>query len=352
MGEHSLVSRVGSSVGLGSFLSIFARSSSVGCFSEPDHFVLGWLLSGAWPETRGRLADSMASAGGAPPALQMPVESAECLRREFPHLGSAPLLGQGSFGLVHRVRAVSSGRLFAIKMLRERAGESALAIADEARRLWTCQGPHVVPLHAAFRTGHAITGIRMALADVSLNVFLDSREGGLPEQASQHILVQTCLGAAHVHSKGLVHRDLKPGNVLLRFDPCGHGVLRVWLADFGKACEAPPARHQRQADTMAVLAGRRLSRTLRWPWSQQACTIQYAAPEILQGLPAGCSADAWSLGAIGFEMIMGRRLVMQNTAQSALAELKDQRNGTSVLPEGRCDATWCKDSSRVVKRSM
>ena len=162
-------------------------------------------------------------------------------------------------------------------------------------------------------------------------------------RGAQHILVQACLGAAHVHSKGIVRRDLKPGNILLRFDPCGHGVLRVWLADFGKACDSPPPQHRRRADTMAVLAGRKVSETVRWPWSQRACTVQYAAPEILKGLPAGCSADTWSLGAIGFEMILGRRLVTHSNAERALAELESEANGTSALPEGRCDAAWCKD---------
>ena len=221
---------------------------------------------------------------------------------------------------------------------------------DRTRAHCPCQGEHVVPLRAAlravmlsdgFRRGHSITGIWMALADTSLNVFLDSREGCLPEHASQHILVQACLGAAHVHSKGFVHRDLKPGNILLRFDPCGHGVLRVWLADFGKACEAPPPRHRQHADTVAVLAGKNISDALRWPWSQQACTIQYAAPEILKGLPAGCSADAWSPGASGFEMVTGRRLVKKGNTNGALLVLAPPWTWKSELPESRCDATWC-----------
>ena len=123
----------------------------------------------------------MASGSSARPALQFPVRPLDFQNEEFQGVRSAPLLGQGSFGQVHLVRAVSSGRLSAVKVLREGVSEGALSLAEEARRLWTCQGPHVVPFHAAFRTGHAITGIWMALADTSLNVFLGSRDGGLPE---------------------------------------------------------------------------------------------------------------------------------------------------------------------------
>ena len=91
---------------------------------------------------------------------------------------------------------------------------------------------------------------------------------------------------------------------------------------------------------------KKVSETLRWPWSQQACTIQHAAPEILKGLPAGCSADAWSLGAIGFEMITGRRLVKAQNAEGALLDLASQKNAIIALPDSRCDATWCKDPRR------
>ena len=310
--------------------------------TRAGHGVLSKPSAGAGPSC----ADPMASGSNVPPSPTFPVKSLEFLNSNFPGLCGAKVLGEGGFGRVHLVRRMSSGRLSAIKVLREGVDEGALALAEEAKRLWDCQGAHVVPFHAAFRARNAIIGIWMDVADTSLNLFLDSRECCLPEQTSQHILVQACVGAAHVHSKGLAHRDLKPGNILLRFDPCGPGVLRVWLADFGKACEAPPRRFRQRTDTMEVLAGRRLSDTLRWPWSQQACTVQYAAPEILQGLPAGCSADTWSLGAIGFEMILGRRLVTHNEAQHALFELESKANGTNALPEGRCDATWCKDLSR------
>ena len=86
-----------------------------------------------------------------------------------------------------------------------------------------------------------------------------TRETGLRTEASQHILLQACLGAAHVHSMNIVHRDLKPANILMRFHAGAVGILRVCLADFGNACEAPPSRHRRQAESMTVLAGKRVS---------------------------------------------------------------------------------------------
>ena len=125
------------------------------------------------------MAASSAGPGGL--ATKMPIKTAEYLQREFPDLSTASRVGKGSFGQVLRARASSSGRLYAIKTLRDAAAEGALALTEEARRLWACRSEHVVPLLAAFRTGPGARGgnfgaICMPLADTSLNVFLDSRE--------------------------------------------------------------------------------------------------------------------------------------------------------------------------------
>jgi eukaryotic-like serine/threonine-protein kinase len=92
--------------------------------------------------------------------------------------------------------------------------------------------------------------------------------------------VQACAGLQHAHDAGLVHRDVKPANLLVRSD----GVLKV--ADFGIARAAESTRH--------TLAGTLLG------------TAAYLAPEQIAGADATPAADVYSLGAVLYELLTGR----------------------------------------------
>ena len=264
------------------------------------------------------------------------------LRKRFPDIHKTSPLASGTFGNVYRARESDTGRLFAVKVQRDGLQQRSTAVADEVRLLNDARGKHVVPLLCAFRVGYMFGAFAMPLADTCLNAFIDSRSS-VPPRLSESILAQIFAGVAHLHTRGILHRDLKPANVLLRIDIAVPGDLCVWLADLGAGCRWPPARWRPEPVCADILAGKHGWRHLRWPWSGQVGTVQYCAPEVLQNLRGGCSADCWSAGAIGFELIRGRRLVDSGVAAEALLELDAALQNVAKLPAGRQDTEWTQD---------
>ena len=264
------------------------------------------------------------------------------LRKRFPDIHKTSPLASGTFGNVYRARESDTGRLFAVKVQRDGLQQRSTAVADEVRLLNDARGKHVVPLLCAFRVGYMFGAFAMPLADTCLNAFIDSRSS-VPPRLSESILAQIFAGVAHLHTRGILHRDLKPANVLLRIDIAVPGDLCVWLADLGAGCRWPPARWRPEPVCAEILAGKHGWRHLRWPWSGQVGTVQYCAPEVLQNLRGGCSADCWSAGAIGFELIRGRRLVDSGVAAEALLELDAALQNVAKLPAGRQDTEWTQD---------
>lgn len=108
-----------------------------------------------------------------------------------------------------------------------------------------------------------------------------SREHTLPEKLVADLLAQAATGLEEIHTSGMVHRDIKPGNILITAD----GVAKI--TDFGisKAAEAVP-----------------LTRT-----GMVVGTAQYVSPEQAQGLQVGPASDVYSLGVVGYECLAGRR---------------------------------------------
>ncbi|WP_459610463.1 serine/threonine-protein kinase [Corynebacterium urogenitale] len=108
-----------------------------------------------------------------------------------------------------------------------------------------------------------------------------SRERTLPEALALDVMTQVALGLATIHEAGMVHRDIKPGNLLIT----PQGVVKI--TDFGiaKAAAAVP-----------------LTRT-----GMVVGTAQYVSPEQAQGNPVGSASDIYSLGVMTYEMVAGKR---------------------------------------------
>jgi eukaryotic-like serine/threonine-protein kinase len=105
--------------------------------------------------------------------------------------------------------------------------------------------------------------------------------GKLPPARSVELALQACAGLQHAHEAGVVHRDVKPGNLLLRHD----GVLKV--ADFGIARAAETTRHTQPGSLLGTAA--------------------YLAPEQAAGEEITPAADIYSLGAVLYELLTGLR---------------------------------------------
>lgn len=192
-------------------------------------------------------------------------------------------LGHGGMADVVLAHDTTLDRKVAVKLLAERLGgdtELRERFLRESRFAAQLSHPNIV---AVYDTGEEAERpyIVMEWVDgVSLAEALQAR-GPFPAAEIAALGRQACAGLEHAHDRGLVHRDVKPQNLLLRED----GTLKV--ADFGIA---------RAGDGTATLtqAGTVLG------------TAAYMAPEVIAGEPAGPAADVYALGAVLYELTTAR----------------------------------------------
>jgi eukaryotic-like serine/threonine-protein kinase len=212
----------------------------------------------------------------------------------------AELLGQGGMGEVRGARDVRLGRAVAVKTLR-----AGLAGKPEVRRRFEAEAraaarlshPHVVAVHDVGEED----GIPFIVMERLPGTSLEREMAGGPlepvrvREVGAGILA--ALGAAH--AAGVVHRDVKPGNVLLTAD----GSVKV--ADFGiaKALDNPDGGGP---STEVDLTGD----------GQLIGTVAYMAPERVDGTPASVQSDLYSVGVILYEALAGTRPFEADTPMS------------------------------------
>jgi serine/threonine-protein kinase len=211
-----------------------------------------------------------------------PCDEPGCLGRLGPFVVTA-LLGQGGTGLVLSARDGVLDRAVAIKVLAPHFASSSAArqrFAREARAAAAVVHPHVVPIHGV-DTWRGLPYLVMSqVAGVSLQDKI-ATEGPLPLAEVLRVGAQAAAGLAAAHERGLVHRDVKPANILLEA-----GTGRVLLTDFGLARAADDA----SLTQSGVIAG----------------TPQFMAPEQAAGESVDHRADLFSLGSVLYAMCTGR----------------------------------------------
>jgi serine/threonine protein kinase len=188
-------------------------------------------------------------------------------------------LGHGGMASVYLAHDAELDRPVAVKLLAESlAGDTAFRkrFLREARLAARLSHPNVV---AVYDAGEADGGRPYIVMEYVDGTTLEG-QGPLPPAEAVALVVQACHGLAHAHAAGLVHRDVKPHNLLLRTD----GTLKV--ADFGiaRAAEA----------TALTQVGSILG------------TAAYLAPEQAAGEEVTATADVYSLGAVLYELLAGR----------------------------------------------
>lgn len=193
------------------------------------------------------------------------------------------VVGRGSSGIVLKGWQEPLKRLVAVKMLRPELAEHAGArkrFVREAQAAAAVIHPHVMPIHAIHAQGRLPYLIMPFLDCESLQARLD-RQGPLEliEQLTIGLQIAQALQAAH--ARGLIHRDVKPANILL--EKKGH---HAWLADFGLARAVDDASLTRTG----VIAG----------------TPQYMSPEQARGDAIDHRTDLFSLGSVLYAMAAGR----------------------------------------------
>ncbi len=192
-------------------------------------------------------------------------------------------LGKGGMGVVFRAEQIALGRTVALKVLAlERAseGEFIERFQREAQAVAALEHPHIVAVHDMF-SSDGLFCIAMAFAPGGSLKELLGREGPLPEARAASLILDAALGLQAAFEQGIVHRDIKPDNLLLGNDG------RVRVGDFGLARAAENALELTQSG--AVLG-----------------TPAFMAPEQWEDLrQADHRSDLYSLGCALFQLLSG-----------------------------------------------
>jgi serine/threonine-protein kinase len=214
---------------------------------------------------------------------------AELIGRRVARYLIESVVGRGGMAVVYRARDLRLDRTVALKLL-----APELARNDTFRRRFTHESqvaaaidhPHIVPVFEAGETDGVLYIAMRYVSGSDLRHLLDAR-GPLEPQDAVRIAAQvaSALDAAHEH--GLVHRDVKPGNILVAEGIDGDHPEHVYLTDFG-------------------LTKKSLSLTGFTSVGQFVGTLDYVAPEQISGRPVDGRCDVYGLACVVHETLTGR----------------------------------------------
>lgn len=225
------------------------------------------------------------------------------------------LIGEGGMGRVYRAHhqdhpsecvalKVLIGDLAASTLMRQRFAREAEAASQLSHK-------NIV---GVLDFGHTVSGLPYLVMDLVEGTTLaaELHRGPIPPERAIKIARQLCEGLDHAHSRGVIHRDFKPDNILV----VGSGNSEVWrIADFGLALST-------SNDTRLTTTG-------------VACTPAYAAPEQLRGGTIDSRVDLYALGTTLFEMLTGGMLPFDGDMQGTI-RMKLQGEAPSltlIVPE-------------------
>lgn len=193
------------------------------------------------------------------------------------------LIAEGGMGQIWRALDERLQRPVAVKVLRPDAGGDETFVERfriEAVNSAALQHPNIVTVHD-FGEGEHTAYLVMELIDGKPLSAVIGERGALPPDEVTEILYQAALALQAAHDAGVVHRDVKPANIVVDDD----GYAR--LTDFGIS---------------KAMAGSALTQT-----GEMLGTAHYLSPEQVQGRPAGPASDIYALAVVGFEMLTGSR---------------------------------------------
>jgi LuxR family maltose regulon positive regulatory protein len=206
-------------------------------------------------------------------------------------------IGQGTFAVVYRAHDTQLDRLVALKELRSvvllHDPDSVKDFRREARHIARLDHPHIVTIYDVYEKEQR-QFIVMQLVDGSSLAELIAKRGRLSWSETVETITAVAAGLDYAHTRGILHCDLKPANILL---DTNHGPM---LSDFGLAKligEADPG----------VSAGEGI-----------VGTAHYIAPEVWEGQGTTRQSDIYALGCILYEMLMGKKLFQGETPPAAM----------------------------------
>mmetsp|Transcript_21628 Transcript_21628/g.64752 ORF Transcript_21628/g.64752 Transcript_21628/m.64752 type:complete len:300 (+) Transcript_21628:143-1042(+) len=192
-------------------------------------------------------------------------------------------IGEGTYGVVYKASDKATGEIVALKKIRLEAEDEGIpsTAIREISLLKELQHPNIVRLYDVVHTERRLTLVFEYL-DQDLKKYLDICEGGLETTILKSFLYQLLCGVAFCHTHRVLHRDLKPQNLLINRE----GKLK--LADFGLA----------RAFGIPVRS-----------YTHEVVTLWYRAPDVLMGSRTySTPVDIWSIGCIFAEMATSKPL--------------------------------------------
>jgi Tol biopolymer transport system component len=219
-------------------------------------------------------------------------------------------IGAGGMGEVYKARDSRLDRTVAIKLVTEALGadpESRARFEREARAVAAISHPHICMLHDVGRHGSSEFLVMEYLDGETLAKRI--ARGPLPLKQALEYARQIGDALDKAHYAGIVHRDLKPANIIIT-------KAGAKLLDFGLAKRRPMA-------PLAVSA----AMTQAAPITQRGTilgTLQYMAPEQIEGHEADARSDIWAFGCLLYEMIAGRPAFGGGSQASIIAAILDQ----------------------------
>ena len=198
-------------------------------------------------------------------------------------------IGRGGMAVVYRARDLRLERTVALKLLAPELARNdtfRLRFTHESRAAAAIDHPHIVPIYEAGETDGVLYIAMRYVEGSDLRHLLD-RQGPLAPAAALRIAAQvaSALDAAHEH--GLVHRDVKPGNILVARGTDSDHPEHAYLTDFG-------------------LTKKSLSLTGFTTVGQFVGTLDYVAPEQISGRPVDGRCDVYGFACVVFECLAGR----------------------------------------------
>ncbi|HET6350478.1 MAG TPA: serine/threonine-protein kinase, partial [Candidatus Krumholzibacteria bacterium] len=225
-------------------------------------------------------------------------------------------LGAGGMGEVYRARDTRLGRDVAVKVLPQHLSTQAEVRARferEAKTVSALNHPHICVLFDIGREGDTDFLVMELVEGETLSARL--AKGPLPPSELLRIGVQIADALSRAHRAGVIHRDLKPGNIMLT-------KSGAKLMDFGLA--RATGMQGTGSGSGATVADLTHSPTIAQPLTAEGTiigTFQYMAPEQLEGKEADVRSDIWSLGCVLYEMATGKRAFEGRSQASLIAAI-------------------------------
>jgi serine/threonine-protein kinase len=232
---------------------------------------------------------------------------------EFAGCRIEAVAGRGGMGIVYRATQLSLGRPVALKLITpDRAGDAGFRerFERESRIAAAIDHPNVIPVYAAGEEGGHLYLVMRYVKGTDLQHLL-ARERTLPPDRVAAIACQIGAALDAAHAVGLVHRDVKPANVLLSGE-------HAYLADFGLS--------------QVVGSDTRLTSTGQW-----IGTVDFMAPEQFEGGDADARADVYALGCVLYDALTGSVPFPRGTVpKTMIAHLQEEppRPSEHGAPQG------------------